>query len=99
VPERGEAEIEEAVLVLRAGLENGDLRRVDKAPVVVGDLTEVAGDVVRETAVALCAVVAGVVPVEPVEVVAARVDLEHGAGAQSKAGADLDVLDLVNSLR
>lgn len=99
VPERGEAEIEEAVLVLRAGLENGDLRRVDEAPVVVRDLTQVARDVVREAPVALCAVIAGVVPVEPVEVVTARIGLEHGARPQRQAGADLHVLDLVHPLR
>src|SRR4051812_10375556 len=99
MPEGGEAEVVEAVLVLRAGLEHGDLRRVDESPVVVRDLTEVAGDVVGQAEVALPAVVAGVVPVEPMEVLTPRVGLEHGARAQRQARADLHVLELLDPLR
>src|SRR3954453_9774227 len=99
MPEGGEAEVVEAVLVLRAGLEHGDLRRVDESPVVVRDFTEVAGDVVGQAEVALPAVVAGVVPVEPMEVLTPAVGLEHGARAQRQARADLHVLELLDPLR
>jgi hypothetical protein len=99
MPERGEAEIEEAALVLRAGLDHGNLRRFDKAPVVIRELTKVAGNIGREAAVALRAVIAGVVPAEPMKVVAARIDLQHGARPHRDASAELDVLELVNSLR
>ncbi len=64
VPEVGGAEVEVPIGVDRARLDDHHVRRVDEASVVVGDLAEVARDVVLQPGVALLAVVATEMPVE-----------------------------------
>ena len=76
VPEVRGTEVEVPVGVDRAGLDHHDLGRVDEPAVVVGDLAEVARDVVLQPGVALLAVVAAEVPVEEVEVLAVGIGLD-----------------------
>jgi hypothetical protein len=69
MPQVGGAEIEVAVLVHRAGLEDDDVRGRHEAPVVVGDLAEIHRDVVAAPFVVLLPVVAREVQAEGVDVI------------------------------
>ena len=59
VPEIGGAQIEIAVFVDRAGLEDDDVDRVDEAPIVVRDLAKIDRHVVAASGIVLLPVVAG----------------------------------------
>ena len=61
------------------------LGRVDEPAVVVGDLAEVARDVVLQSGVALLAVVAAEVPVEEVEVLAVGIGLDNRSRSHAQA--------------
>src|ERR1700676_2634992 len=64
VPEVRGTEVEEAVAIYRAGLQNHDVRRLNEATVVVCDLAEIARNVVASAGVMLAAVVRTEVPAE-----------------------------------
>ena len=96
---RGHAEIEEAVLVHRRGLEHQDVDRVDEAAVPVRHLAEIHRDVVAAPGIVVLAVVAGEVPAEPLEVRAVRIAFQHLARPHAEAGADLHALELVLARR
>jgi hypothetical protein len=96
---RGHAEVEIAVLVHRRSLQDQDVGRVDEAAVPVRDLAEIHRNVVAASGIVLLAVVAGEMPVEPLEVRAVGIAFQHLARAHAEAGADLDALDLVLARR
>lgn len=85
------AEIEEAALVHRCGLDAHDINRLDEAPVVIRCLAEVHRDVARAAAVACAAVVSGEMPAQPREALALGIGLDDGALAKGQARANLHV--------
>ena len=97
MPQVGGAQIEVAVLVHRAGLEDDDVDRGHEAPVVVGDLAEIDRDVVAAPLVVLLPVVAGEVQAERVDVVPVGIGVQHGARPHRQAVADLDVRQLADA--
>ena len=97
MPDVGGAEVEQAVLVDRAGLDHDDVDRIDEAAVVVGHLAEIERDVVAQARVVLGPLVAAEVPAERLEVLARGIGLQNGARPDGEAGADLDVVQLVRA--
>ena len=91
VPQICSAEIEEAILVHAAGLEDDDVHGINEAAIVVGYLAEIQRHVVAAPGIVLAAVVAGEMQAEPEEVVAFRISFQHGAWPHREAGADLNV--------
>ena len=97
MPQVGGAQIEVAVLVHRAGLEDDDVGGRHEAPVVVGDLAEIDRDVVAASLVVLLPVVAGEMQAERVDVLALGIGVQHGARPHGQAVADLDVRELADA--
>ena len=73
------------------GLEDEDVRGVDKAAVIIGDFSQIAGNIVAKTRVVFLSVVAAEMPVVPLKVLALWVDLEHCARTCAKACADFHI--------
>src|SRR4030095_9451471 len=67
VPEIRSAQIEVAVFIDRAGLEDDEVDRVDEASIVIRDFTKVDRDVSAAPAIVLSPVVAGVMQAEPMD--------------------------------
>jgi hypothetical protein len=99
VPQVGCAQVEVAVLVDRAGLEDDDVDGRDEAAVVVRDLAEVHRQVAAAAGVVLFPVAAGEVQAHRVHVTAVGVRLMDCRRTHRQAVADLEVRDLVDPRR
>ena len=97
VPQVGGAQVEAAVLVDRARLQDDDVDRGDEAPVVVRDLTEIDRDVAAAPRVVHLPVVGGEVQAEPMDARAVGIRIQHGPRPHRQAVADLDVRQVVDA--
>ena len=95
LPHIGRAKVEVSAVVHRAGFEDGDVHRIEKAPVIIRHLSQIQRHIVATARVVFPAVVAGKMPAEHVEMLAFRIVFDHSAGPHRQAGADLDVLQFV----
>src|SRR3569623_874272 len=75
------AKVEISALVHGTGLENGDVYRGEKAPVIIGHLSKIQRNVVAAAGVMLSPVVPCEVPAEHVEVLTFRIALDDRAWA------------------
>ena len=96
MPQVGGAQIERAVLVDGAGLEDDHIGGRHEPPVVVGDFAEIDRDVVAAPFVVLLPVVAREVQAEGVDVLSVRVGIQDGPRPHAQAMADLDVADFAD---
>jgi hypothetical protein len=97
MPQVGGAQIELAVLIHGARLDDDDVRGGHEAPVIVGDLAKIDRDVVATSLVVLLPVVAGEMQAEYVDVFAAGIRVQHGTGPHGQTVADLDVRELADA--
>ena len=97
VPEIRRAQIEVAVFIDRACLEDDDVDRINEAPVIIRDFTEIDRDVIAASVIMLSPVVAGVMQAEPVDMMALGISVQHGARAHRQTMADLDVGDFLDA--
>ena len=95
VPAIGGAEVEVAFGVHGAGLQDHDVDRIDEAPVIVGDLAQVHRQVVGDTDIVLPAVVSGEMKVDPAEMLAVGIRLQHRTRSDGEAGPNLHAAQLV----
>ena len=99
VPEIGGAEIEIAVFIHAACLEDDHIHRRHETSVIIGDLAEIHWNVMGAAGVVLLAVVAGKMGAEPVKMFALWITFEHGARAHGNTGADFDVAQVIPARR
>jgi len=97
VPHIGGTEVEAAVLVHGACLEDDDVNRIEEAAVIVGDFAEVERHVVAAAGVVSFPVVAGEMPTEKKEMPAVGIAFSNSPRPHGEAGTDFYVLEGVSS--
>ena len=91
-PDLRGGEIEHAVLVHRAGLDDQDIGRIDKAAVIIRHLAELHRKMRAAALIGLAAIVGREKRAEPLEMLASRVRFQHSARPQAEAGTDFNVV-------
>lgn len=90
----GGGEIVEAVRILRADLENGDVDAINEAAVKVRPFAEIERQVVDQPGIVLAAVIAAEMPIDAERVLTRSLCFQEGARAHGDTGAYLDAAQI-----